>query len=238
MGPQRARISRYRKAHAMGLLRRFVSIKRFGKVFAIQRASRIRDMDELILAGGEIGFLQGRIKGFQLSDDELDVYGRERRSGFDCETLDEVNHVRHWYRQQHSIDSKWVAASTIPHSANTKRIPAIRARPAIGQSDPGAIGFHYAVAKSIERNSKQWCYYPHHHHRRCQHQPGGAGVRPIGTGPPIGEPPGGSTGLHHHSAGCAAAVECNSGTRPSPPPPSSRGTLGEFFLILFFAAGE
>jgi hypothetical protein len=55
----------------MGLLCGFVLIKRFGKAFAIQRVSRIRDMDELIFARDEIDITQGRIKGFQASDDEL-----------------------------------------------------------------------------------------------------------------------------------------------------------------------
>jgi len=31
----------------------------------------------------------------------LDGYGG-KTAGFDCKTLDEVNHVSHWYRQQHS----------------------------------------------------------------------------------------------------------------------------------------
>jgi hypothetical protein len=196
-------------------------------------------MNKRILTRGEIEFLQERIKGFQVPDDEpVGWEGSERRPGFDCNTLDEVNPVSHWYCQRHSIDSKRVAAPSVPHSANTKRIPAMRARLAIGQPDPGAIGFHDAVAKSIERNSTPWCLDRHHRDRRCQHQPGGAGVRPVRTGPPSREPPGSSTGPHHYAAGCAAAVECTSGTRPSSPQPPPCPTPAGFSLILFFAADE
>src|SRR5882672_2697755 len=70
-GPQRAGIPHDRKTYAMGLLPRFVSFGRIGKVFAMHRASRIRDKNKRILARGEIDFLRGRIKGFQASDDEL-----------------------------------------------------------------------------------------------------------------------------------------------------------------------
>jgi hypothetical protein len=65
-------------------------------------------------------------------------------------------------------------------------------------------------------------------------QPSGTGVRAVRTGPPIRKPSAGSAGLRDYPAGCAAA-EGNSRTSPSPPP-SPRGTLGEFVALLIAAS--